>query len=277
MWEVLFGRGIVETAENFGTQGAAPSHPELLDWLATEFVRLNWNLKAINKLIVMSATYRQSSATTSQLIKDDPQNVLLARGPRFRMEAEMVRDNALAISGLLSLKMGGPSVFPSQPEGVWDSPYSGETWQTSQGRDRYRRGIYTFWKRTATYPAFTVLDATSREGCTVRRIRTNTPLQALALLNDPMYLEAAKGLAQRMDQQKGAAIESQIEFAFRLCVSRRPSVKERDRLVRVYRTVLAKYTARPELAKSLGASPVAAAKVLVANVLLNLDETISKE
>ena len=277
MWENLFGRGIVETSENFGTQGAVPSHPELLDWLATEFLRRNWDLKAMNKLMVMSATYRQSSATTAKLTKIDPQNVLLARGPRFRMEAEMVRDNALAISGLLSLKMGGPSVFPSQPDGVWDSPYSGETWQTSAGEDRYRRGIYTFWKRTATYPAFTVLDATSREGCTVRRIRTNTPLQALALLNDPMYLEAAKGLAKRMDREGGTSPRSKLQFGFRLCVSRRPTPKESDRLFRLYRTVYAKYAAKPELAKALGSDAEDSARILLANVLLNMDETISKE
>jgi cytochrome c553 len=277
MWETIFGRGLVETSENFGTQGSPPTHPELLDWLASEFMRRKWDMKAMNKLIVMSATYRQSSATNPRLRKIDPENTLLARGPRYRLEAELVRDNALSIAGLLSLKRGGPSVFPSQPEGVWDSPYSGETWTPSKGEDRYRRGIYTFWKRTATYPAFTVLDATSRENCTVRRIRTNTPLQALALLNDPMYLEAARGLAKRMWAEAGPSVPRQIELAFRYCTARKPTQKELYRLEDLYSKVIRKYESRQAAARKLAADPESAARTLVANVLLNMDETITKE
>ena len=179
LWEQIFGRGLVETSEDFGTQGAPPSHPELLDWLATEFIAKGWSQKALIRTIVLSATYRQSSAVTPELAERDPYNRLFARGPRVRMEAEMVRDVALAASGLLSAKMFGPSVFPLQPDGIWNMPYSSDKWTTSTGEDRYRRSLYTFWRRTSPYPSFMTFDATSRELCTVRRVRTNTPLQAL--------------------------------------------------------------------------------------------------
>ena len=197
-WEQFFGRGLVETSEDFGTQGAPPSHPELLDYLATEFVSLKWKQKALHRLIVTSATYRQDAAATPALIEKDPYNRLLARGPRFRMEAEMVRDVALAASGLLSPAIGGPSVFPLQPDGIWDNPYSDDAWKTSEGEDRHRRGIYTFIRRTSPYPSFMTFDATSREFCTVRRVRTNTPLQALTGLNDEAFFEAARALALRV-------------------------------------------------------------------------------
>ena len=190
-WEQIFGHGIVETSEDFGTQGERPVHPELLDWLATEFMAGGWSLKAIQRLMVTSATYRQSSHVTPELQEHDPYNRLLARGPRFRIEAEMVRDVALSAAGLLSAKMGGPSVFPDQPEGVWANPYSDAKWTTSEGEDRYRRGLYTFIRRTSPYPSLLTFDAPSREFCTVRRVRTNTPLQALTTLNDPVYVEAA--------------------------------------------------------------------------------------
>ena len=178
-WEQLFGRGLVETSEDFGAQGALPTHPELLDWLATEFVAGKWSQKAILRTIVRSATYRQSSAVSAALEERDPYNRLLARGPRVRMEAEMVRDTALAASGLLSPKMYGPSVYPLQPPGIWNMPYNSDKWTTSEGEDRYRRSLYTFWRRTSPYPSFMTFDATSREFCQVRRVRTNTPLQAL--------------------------------------------------------------------------------------------------
>lgn len=271
IWEQYFGRGLVETSEDFGTQGARPSHPDLLDWLACEFMDSGWDQKHIHKLIVMSATYRQSSVLRDDLRERDPQNVLLARGPRFRLEAEMIRDNALAISGLLSLKMGGPSVYPDQPEGTWDSPYSGERWNTSQGENKYRRGIYTFWKRTAPYPSFVLLDATSREACTVRRIRTNTPLQALALMNDPVYMEAAKALASRM---RGESLDERLKLGFKLCTARLPSASEVRRLRDLYGGLQIKYRNDPEAAKKLGDD---AAMTVVANVLLNLDETITRE
>jgi hypothetical protein len=274
MWEQYFGRGLVETTEDLGTQGSKPTHPKLLDWLATEFMRRAWDMKALHRLIVTSATYRQSSAVSPKLLERDPSNELLTRGPRFRLEAEMIRDAALRASGLLSLKMGGPSVYPPQPDGIWDSPYSDERWQPSQGEDRYRRSIYTFWKRTAPYPAFVLLDAASREACTVRRIRTNTPLQALALLNDPGMLDAAKALAKRMT----AAPTSRegIVYAFRSCVTRRPTEAETNRLIALYQRLNDRYTKDPESAKKLGGDPSSAAFTMVANVILNLDENLTK-
>jgi hypothetical protein len=173
MWEQYFGRGIVETSEDFGSQGQPPSHPELLDWLAVEFMDRNWSMKAMHRLIVTSAAYKQDSAVTPELLQADPYNRLISRGPRFRLEAEMVRDVSLSAAGLLSLKIGGPSVFPYQPPGVWDIPYSTDAWVESQGEDRYRRGLYTFLRRSALYPSMMNFDATSREFCTVRRIRTH--------------------------------------------------------------------------------------------------------
>ncbi len=204
LWEQLFGRGIVETSEDFGTQGTPPSNPALLDWLATELMTNGWRQKAIIRSIVTSATYRQSSSVTPQLLERDPYNRLLARGPRFSLDAEGIRDVPLAVSGLLSTKMDGPSVFPSQPAGIWNMPYSSDKWTTSEGEDRYRRSIYTFWRRTSPYPSFMTFDATSREFCTARRVRTNTPLQALTLLNDPASFEAARALAARIIGEPGA-------------------------------------------------------------------------
>jgi hypothetical protein len=185
MWATIFGRGIVETLENFGTQGAYPTHPELLDWLAVEFMESGWRMKHIYRLIVTSSTYRQSSQATPELLTRDPKNELYARAPRYRLPAELVRDVALAASGLLSRTIGGPSVFPPQPEGVWDIPFSGDRWETDTGENRYRRGLYTFWRRTAPYPSMVAFDAHSREVCIAMRPRTNTPLQSLVLLNDP--------------------------------------------------------------------------------------------
>lgn len=276
IWEQYFGVGLVETSENFGTQGTPPTHPELLDWLATEFERLNWNMKAIHRLIVTSATYRQTSATNAKLIAKDPKNFLYAHGPRFRMEAEMIRDNALAAAGLLDRKIGGPSVYPYQPEGVWDSPYNGERWMMSGGGEMYRRGLYTFWKRTAPYPMFVNFDATSREECTVRRIRTNTPIQALNMLNDEAYLQAAKGLAKRVEKLSPDT-KSRLVNAFRLCTCRKPNPTELARLQKLYAGLLAKYKGNPAEAQKLAKTPEDAAWTMVANVLLNLDETITKE
>jgi len=275
MWELYFGRGIVETSEDFGTRCSPPTHPELLDWMACKFMDLNWDMKAMNRLIVTSATYRQSSDATPALIAKDPQNLYLARAPRFRMEAEMIHDNALAAAGLLSSKIGGPSVFPSQPDGIWDSPYSGQQWMPSKGEDRYRRGIYTFWKRTAPYPSFMALDATSREACTVRRIRTNTPLQALALLNDSLMIQAAQGLAKEMMTTKGAE-PTKVAAGFERCTARRPDPAELNRLEALLAKLRAKYEQRPNAAAALGGTAERAAYTMVANVMLNLDETITK-
>ena len=293
-WEQFFGRGIVETSEDFGTQGARPSHPELLDWLATEFVRLKWSQKALHRLIVTSATYRQDARATPALIERDPYNRLFARGPRFRLDAEAIRDVALAASGLLSPKIGGPSVFPPQPPGIWDNPYSDATWETSTGEDRYRRGIYTFIRRTSPYPSLMTFDATSREFCTVRRVRTNTPLQALTTLNDEAFFEAARALADRTLREAGtghrvgarAAEEARAAYAFRLCTGRRASEAEVGAIVESFARQRAHYRARPKDAAKVvggddardGAVPLAdrAAWTLVANALLNLDETLTK-
>jgi mono/diheme cytochrome c family protein len=277
IWEELFGRGLVETSEDFGTRGSSPSHPELLDWLACEFMSNGWDMKAMHRMIVLSSTYRQSSEASEADMAKDPQNVLLARGARFRMSAETIRDNALAISGLLSLKMGGPSVFPYQPDGIWDSPYNGDRWMNSPGEDMYRRSLYTFWKRTAPYPAFISFDATSREACTVRRIRTNTPLQALTLLNDTEMMRAAAALAARMDKA-GSTDKQRLVAGFRLCTGRAPTGAETTRMAQLLVKLEARYAKDPKDAKTLGGGdPNKAAWTMVGNVLLNLDETITKE
>ena len=283
IWEQYFGHGLVETSEDFGTQGERPSHPELLDWLATEFLQQGTHLKPIHRLIVLSATYRQSSHVTPALREHDPYNRLLARGPRFRIEAEMVHDLALAASGLLSGKVGGPSVFPFQPEGIWDNPYSDDRWQTSAGEDRYRRALYTFARRTAPYPGLTVFDAPSREFCTARRVRTNTPLQALTTLNDPVFFEAARALAARTLKEAAAAPEERAVLAFRLCTARRPTAPEVAPLLSFEERQLARFKADPEAARAVagaqtpGEAAELAAWTMVANVLLNLDETLTKE
>jgi hypothetical protein len=270
LWEQLFGRGIVETSEDFGSQGAPPSHPELLDWLATELVAKGWSQKTLIKTIVMSSTYRQASAVSAVLAERDPYNRLFARGPRVRLEAEMIRDTTLAVSGLLSEKMFGPSVFPLQPDGIWNQPYSSDKWTLSSGEDRHRRSLYTFWRRTSPYPSFMTFDATSREFCTVRRVRTNTPLQALTLLNDPASFEAARALAQRM-VAGGTTPAARAAWGVKRVLSRSAERSEVDRLVAMYEKESASYRQRGESDADL------AAWTLVANVLLNLDEAITKE
>ena len=265
IWEQFFGRGLVETSEDFGTQGERPTHPELLDWLATEFVRQGWSMKSIQKLIVTSATYRQSSRTTPALLERDPYNRLFARGPRFRVPAEAVRDICLEASGLLSEKIGGPSVFPYQPDGVWTQIYSGDKWEQSKGEDKYRRGLYTFWRRTSPYPAFMSFDAPSRELICTRRPRSNTPLQALTTLNDPAFFEAAEALARRiMNQAKGDASQ-RAAYGFRLCTSRLPSKTELKRIIALYDAELQRYRkpddkAAEKLIKGDSEKPVAGVK-----------------
>ena len=286
-WEQFFGRGIVETSEDFGTQGSPPSHPDLLDWLATEFVEQGWRLKPLHKLIVTSATYRQSSAASPALVERDPYNRLLARGARFRLEAEMVRDAALAASGLLSRKIGGPSVFPPQPDGIWDIPYSSEKWIPSEAEDRYRRGLYTFIRRSAAYPSFMTFDATSREFCTVRRVRTNTPLQALTTLNDEAFFEAAQALAARVLRETPTANAPmhRAAYAFRLALTRTASPAELEQIVASYAKQAERFRAQPEKAArviqgyAVGGIETAdqAAWTLVANALLNLDEALTKQ
>ena len=234
-WAQLFGVGIVETEEDFGTQGELPSHPELLDWLAVRYMELGWNTKAMLKLIVTSAVYRQSSRVTPELLARDPRNRLLARAPRVRLEAEIVRDQALALSGLLSRKIGGPSVFPPQPEGLWQAAFNGQrTWATSQGTDKYRRALYTFWRRTIPYPSMATFDAPSREICAIKRVRTNTPLQALVTLNDPVYVEAAQALARRIVREGGSNPEDRARYALRLCLCRPPKPEQVAHLIELY-------------------------------------------
>jgi len=262
-WETIFGRGIVETSEDFGSQGEPPSHPELLDWLATEFMQNGWSMKKIQKLMVMSATYRQDSHVSPEMTARDPYNRLYAHGPRFRVEAEMVHDMVLDESGLLSSKMYGPSVFPYQPEGVWDIPYSDDKWVPSEGEDRYRRAIYTFIRRSAPYPSLVTYDAPSREFCTVRRVRTNTPLQALTSLNDPYFFAAAQALAKRIQTDGGPTIADQINFAYQVTVSRPPTPTELTQVTAFYDQQM---QANPKLALTM-----------VANVLLNTDEALTKE
>ena len=286
-WEQFFGRGLVETSEDFGSQSAPPSHPELLDWLGVELVKQGWKMKSLHRLIVTSATYQQDSVVTPSLQERDPANRLLARGPRFRVEAEMIRDLALTATGLLSRKVGGPSVMPPQPEGIWRNPYSRERWVTASGDERYRRGLYTFLRRTSPYPSMMTFDATSREFCTVRRVRTNTPLQSLTLLNDEMMIEMARALAKRMFLEVeggGGAVRDRLAHGFRLCLTRRPTAAELDRLMTLYEQQLANYQRDPVAAGRLlaGANrelPAAelAALTLVSNVLLNLDEMVTKQ
>jgi hypothetical protein len=287
-WAQLFGTGIVETEEDFGTQGELPSHPELLDWLAVEYMKQGWDTKALLRLIITSATYRQSSKASPDLLKRDPHNRLLARGPRFRLEAEMVRDQALALAGLLSRKVGGPSVYPPQPDGLWQAAFNGErTWTTSNGQDRYRRGLYTFWRRTVPYPSMAAFDAPSREICAVRRVRTNTPLQAFVTLNDPVYVECAQALARRIMEEGGATAEDRARFGLRLCLARPPRDEQVKQVLDLYQSELAHYRKEAKEAVKLATDPLgplphgldateAAAWTVVANVLLNLDGVLTK-
>ncbi len=292
-WQNFFGIGLVKTSEDFGSQGEIPSHPELLDWLAAEFIRTGWDIKGMQRLIVTSATYRQSSRVTPDLLESDPENRLLARGPRFRLPAEMVRDNALAISGLLNGEIGGPSVYPYQPKGLWEEMafgeiFSGQAYTPGSDKDLYRRSMYTIWKRTVPPPSLVTFDAPDREKCTARRARTNTPLQALVLLNDPTYVEAARGLAERMMKEAGQDPASRITFGFRLATARKAEPRELRVLLEVARQQRAHYRRSKDAALKLleaGESKhdpkldprELAAWTTVASTILNLDETITKE
>jgi len=291
-WQQYFGVGLVKTAEDFGSQGQWPSHPALLDWLACEFVASGWDVKHIQRLIVTSGTYRQDARFGPDRLPEDRENILLARGPRYRMDAEMVRDNALAISGLLVEKIGGRSVRPYQPSGIWKAvAYTSSNtanFKKDSGESLYRRSMYTFWKRTAPPPTMLLLDAPSRETCTVRRARTNTPLAALALLNDVQFFEAARKLGERAAREGGATLDEQIAFAFRLATARRPDAEELDVLRGQYEAHLAEFHNDAEAAGKVlgvGDSPrddaidtaQAAAWTMVANVILNLDETVTKQ
>ncbi|MDE2826763.1 MAG: DUF1553 domain-containing protein, partial [Bacteroidota bacterium] len=237
-WEQLFGIGLIESLEDFGTQGLERSHPDLLDYLAVSFMEdHSWSVKSLLRSVVVSSTYRQSSRVTDELEAKDPRNRLLARGARFRLSAEQIRDQALYVSGLLSPTMYGPSVMPPQPEGLWNNPYDARRWQTSQGGDRYRRGIYTYWRRTVPYPSMTTFDSPSREFCVSRRIRTNTPLQALVSLNDPVFLEAAQALAHRMLNS-----ENPLEAGYIYAMGVAPDLETLNTLEPLYRDAKAYYT-----------------------------------
>ena len=315
LWEQIFGVGIVRTSEDFGTQGDLPTHLQLLDWLACELRDgpqqatgdgsrrasarstksaptdvggySRWDLKAFLKVLVTSATYRQSSRVTPRLQERDPDNVLLARGPRFRMPAEVVRDQALAVSGLLSHKMYGPPVRPPRPAlGLSAAFGSSLDWKPSEGEDRYRRALYIEWRRTSPYPSMATFDAPNREVCALKRPRSNTPLQALVTLNDPVYVEVAQALGRRMAQRPGATAD-RAAYGFRLCLARPPHGSELRRLTGLYEQARGHYAKDPEVAKKMATDPAGpapkgmdvielAAWTTVANVLLNLDETLMR-
>ena len=290
MWLHYFGKGIVETENDFGTQGSAPSHPVLLDWLAAEFMRTQWSRKAMHRLMVTSATYRQSSKQRADLTEADPYNNLLGRQSRLRLDAEIVRDNALAASGLLSTKMGGPGVFPPQPPGCMNLGQHRRNWTASKGEDRYRRAVYTYRWRATPHPALKVFDAPDAFASCTRRIRSNTPLQALTLLNDPAFFEIAQGLAERVLKEGGKTDEARIALGVRLCLAREPDARE----LSVLKSFLSRQrelyagmdveTLSAVVHRAHGAETVdeaqrseQAAWVMLARVLLNLDETITRE
>jgi hypothetical protein len=280
-WHILFGRGLVKTTEDFGLMGETPSHPELLDWLAVEFVKQGWSLKKLHKLIVTSATYQQSSRATPQLIAKDPGNILLARAPRVRIEAEMIRDAILLASGLLSPKIGGPSVFPPQPASVTsEGVYAGKAWDESKGEDRYRRGLYTFTKRSAPFAMFNTFDAPSGEACVARREVSNTPLQALTLLNDVTFTEASRALGKLLAQRSGP-VDERIQHAFRRLLTRPAAKEELTMLVGFFETQKRRFEAGELDAKAIAGAGEGdiherAAWTVFARALFNLDEAITK-
>lgn len=287
-WYMLFGTGLVKTLEDFGAQGEWPSHAALLDWLAVDFVESGWDIKRMLKQMVMSATYRQSSKVTPELLEIDPENRLLARGPRFRLQGEFIRDNALAASGLLVQQIGGPSVKPYQPEGLWfEVSLSGERFKRENGENLFRRSMYTYWKRSSPAPSLTIFDAPTREKCVLRRSRTNTPLQALVTLNDVQFVEASRNLAERALKHGGDTLDSQIEHAYRLAAGIRPKSLIREILKEAYHEELKLFQADKERATKLisaGDSPrdesldpaVHAAMSIVTSMIFNLDEVLTR-
>ncbi|MEZ6045957.1 MAG: DUF1553 domain-containing protein [Planctomycetaceae bacterium] len=292
-WSNFFGQGIVTTLEDFGSQGEPPTHQALLDWLAVELMEHGWSRKHIHKLIVMSATYRQSSLVTSAHLEHDPNNKLYSRGPRLRLSAEVIRDNALAISGLITHKLGGPPVYPPQPDQIWKHVgRNAPKYETETDGDRYRRGLYVIWRRSAPYPSFINFDAPDRASCVVNRSSTNTPLQALTLLNDPAYVEMAWGLADRLASKATEGdLRAKMTYGMRLALSRIPSDAEVDQLLSLYQTELDRFQQNPEEIRQLNPPKVLQIKSIaeksvtreelaawfyIANILLNLDETITK-
>jgi hypothetical protein len=285
-WQMVFGRGIVDTPDDFGTQGALPTHPELLDWLAVHFVESDWDIGNLLRTMVTSNTYRQTSVATAEHWKEDPQNIYLARGPNHRLSAEMIRDNALKASGLLVQKVGGPSVKPYQPSGIWMKP-EGRDWIQDSGDSLYRRSMYTYIRRSTPHPAMLAFDAPNRAVCTVKRESTTTPLQALVLMNDPQFMECARVLAQRIQLEGGDSVESQVQHAFRLICGRYPDGNELQLLQQQFQVALETYQADPEAADailSVGEYPLnehldkkqTAALTLVANTVMNFDGAYMK-
>jgi hypothetical protein len=293
IWQAYFGAGLVRTAEDLGTQGDLPTHPELLDWLAVELMEHDWSLKHIHRLIVSSAVYQQSAAVDSKALEIDPDNKLLARGARFRVDAETVRDIALAASGLLHRKVGGPSVYPPAPEFLFQPPtsYGPKTWHFAAGPDKYRRALYTFRYRSVPYPALETFDAPRGDVACVRRVRSNTPLQALTTLNEPLYLECARALARRCHDEGGDDDQARLRYAFRRCLSREPRAEELSTLevflkaqrqrfhggVADPRPLIATSDETPSGAGDRAEAAELAAWTATARVVLNLDETITKE
>jgi DNA-binding transcriptional regulator YhcF (GntR family) len=284
IWEQLFGAGIVETLEDMGTQGAEPTHKELLDFLAWQFMNKDgWSIKKLLKKIVLSATYRQTSKASKELLEKDPYNKLYARGARLRLSAEQVRDQALAASGLLSKKMYGPGVMPWQPEGIWMSPWNGDYWKKSEGEDQYRRAVYTFWKRTAPYPSMISFDGVGREVCTSRRIRTNTPLQALVTLNDSVYIEASRHFAFWIKERaESDNIRQQIGKAYETLLFKPIAEAKLNALEALYKTALQGFKMDADkTCEMIGVNDEhnnaeTAALVVVMSALLNLDEVVTK-
>jgi hypothetical protein len=300
-WEHIFGAGLVQTPEDFGIRSNLPIHPELLDWLATEFIShtpseaagpaermTGWDVKHLLKMYLTSATYRQSTKLTQELVERDPDNRLFARGPRQRATAEMIRDQALFVSGLLNPQMHGPPVRPPQPALNLKAAFNANIeWVASKGEDRLRRALYTQWRRYTPYPSMATFDAPDRNVCTVSRPRTNTPLQALVTLNDPCFIETAQGLARRMVKEGGPTVHSCVAYGFRLCLIRPPREAETERLVALLAKAKGDYAKKPAEALQIATDPLGplpadmdpvdlAAYTIVANVLLNLDETLAK-
>lgn len=284
LWEQMFGRGLVETLEDFGSQGIPPTHPELLDWLAWNFSHdYQWSMKRLLREIALSATYRQSSKTSPELLERDPDNRLYARSPRVRLNAEQLRDQVLRVSGLLSEKMYGSGVYPFQPAGVWSSPWNGGSWQQSKGEDQYRRAVYTYWKRSSPYPSMLTFDGVAREVCVARRIRTNTPLQALVTLNDSVYVEAARRFALKISEKsEEKTVEEQISDLYENAVGQPISRPKLESLKKLYATALQTYRRNPAARSEMTGcdprhdSPEKAALALVANAVFNLDEFVVK-
>jgi hypothetical protein len=279
VWDQLFGRGLTATLEDMGTQSDPPTHPELLDYLAWKTVQdYEWSIKSLIREIVTSATYQQSGTISTAAYQKDPKNQWLARGPRFRLSAEQIRDQALASTGLLSPKMYGKPVMPAQPEGIWQTVYNGESWNESEGEDKYRRSVYTFLKRTSPYPSFISFDAGSREVCLSKRLVTNTPLQALATLNDPVYLDAAKSLSQKIWVESGKNPEAAIKKVYQQLMLLPISDSKKKSMMQLFATAKLEFEKDPKARADFfqGADAALAALAVTTNAMMNLDEFLTK-